>query len=67
MCEVKVYGEYGCFTRPENKAEPVSYEAITPSAARGILESIYWKPEFEWHVREVEILSRGRDSVWPVR
>lgn len=53
---VKVWGEYACFTRPEMKVERVSYPVITPSAARGVLEAIFWKPEFEWRVREIHVL-----------
>lgn len=54
--EVKVWGDYACFTRPEMKAERVSYPVMTPSAARGILEAIFWKPEFQWQVREIHVL-----------
>jgi len=54
--EVKVWGEFACFTRPEMKAERVSYPVMTPSAARGALEAIFWKPEFAWHVREIWVL-----------
>lgn len=54
--EVKVAGSYACFTRPEMKVERVSYEVMTPSAARGILEAIFWKPEFQWRVREIRVL-----------
>lgn len=53
---VKVWGDYACFTRPEMKVERVSYEVMTPSAARGLLEAIYWKPEFQWQVRHIHIL-----------
>ncbi len=53
---VKVWGDYACFTRPEMKAERVSYPVMTPSAARGVLESIFWKPEFQWRVREIWVL-----------
>lgn len=56
LVEVKVWGRYGCFTRPENKVERLSYPIITPSAAVGILESIYWKPEFRWQVTEIGVL-----------
>ena len=52
----KVWGEHACFTRPEMKVERVSYEVMTPSAARGILEAIYWKPEVEWRVRQIAVL-----------
>ena len=55
MCLV-VYGENACFTRPEMKVERVSYEVITPSAARGIFEAIMWKPAIRWEVSKIEIL-----------
>jgi len=55
--EVKVWGEFACFTRPEMKVERVSYPVMTPSAARGLLEAIFWKPEFAWQVREIWVLS----------
>lgn len=54
--EVKVWGEWACFTRPEMKVERVSYPVMTPSAARGVLEAIFWKPEFQWQVREIAVL-----------
>jgi len=54
--EVKVWGDYACFTRPEMKVERVSYPVMTPSAARGMLEAIFWKPEFAWSVREIAVL-----------
>jgi CRISPR-associated protein Cas5d len=53
---VKVWGERACFTRPEMKVERVSYPVMTPSAARGVLEAIFWKPEFAWRVREIAVL-----------
>ncbi len=53
---VKVWGERACFTNPAFKVERVSYEVPTPSAARGILSSIFWKPEFEWRVRKIYVL-----------
>ena len=55
--QVKVWGDFACFTRPEFGVERVSYEVMTPSAARGVLEAIFWKPEFRWRVREIEVLS----------
>ncbi len=58
--EVKVWGELACFTRPEMKAERVSYSVMTPSAGRGILEAIFWKPEFSWQVREIWVLKEIR-------
>ena len=54
--EVKVWGDLACFTRPEMKVERVSYDVMTPSAARGVLEAIFWKPEFSWQVREIWVL-----------
>lgn len=51
-----VWGDYALFTRPEMKVERVSYDVITPSAARGILEAIYWKPQFRWNIRQIEVL-----------
>lgn len=53
---VKVWGEFACFTRPEFGAERVSYPVMTPSAARGVLEAIFWKPEFVWQVQEIQVL-----------
>jgi CRISPR-associated protein Cas5d len=54
---VTVWGEYACFTRPENKVERVSYPVMTPSAARGVLEAILWKPEFAWRIAEIAVLA----------
>lgn len=54
--EVCVWGKFACFTRPEMKVERVSYEVMTPSAARGVLESIFWKPEISWQIREIRVL-----------
>lgn len=51
-----VWGDYACFTRPELKAERVSYEVMTPSAARGILSAIYWKPQFRWIIDRIHVL-----------
>lgn len=53
---VRVRGDFALFTRPENKVERVSYPVMTPSAARGILEAIYWHPEFTWKIREIHVL-----------
>lgn len=58
--EVKVWGEFACFTRPEMKVERVSYPVMTPSAARGALEAVFWKPEFAWQVREIWVLKEIR-------
>lgn len=54
---VEVAGPYACFTRPELKTERVSYPVMTPSAARGVLEAIYWKPEFDYLVTAIEVLN----------
>jgi len=51
-----VWGERACFTRPEMKVERVSYDAMTPSAARGILEAIHWKPAIRWQVDRIHVL-----------
>ena len=53
---LKVWGDYACFTRPEMKVERVSYDVITPSAARAIFEAILWKPAIRWQVTRIEVL-----------
>lgn len=53
---LKVWGSYACFTRPEMKAERVSYDVMTPSAARGILEAVYWKPAIRWIIDRIHVL-----------
>ena len=55
---VKVSGDYALFTRPEFSAERVSYDVMTPSAARGILEAIFWKPEMVWKIKEIQVLQK---------
>lgn len=57
---LKVFGDYALFSRPEMKVERVSYDVITPSAARGILEAIYWKPQIRWVVDELTVLKPVR-------
>lgn len=54
---LEVWGPLACFTRPEFKVERVSYEVITPSAARAIFESIFWKPAIHWQVTKIEVLN----------
>ncbi len=54
--KLQVSGERACFTRPEMKVERVSYDVITPSAARGILEAIHWKPAFTWRIERLTVL-----------
>src|SRR3954454_12574179 len=53
---LQVSGEYACFTRPEMKVERVSYDVLTPSAARGILEAIHWKPAIRWMIDRIRVL-----------
>jgi CRISPR-associated protein Cas5d len=53
---VRVWGDFACFTRPEMKVERVTYPVMTPSAARGVLEAIFWKPEVVWRVQEIWVL-----------
>ena len=53
-------GEFACFTRPEFKTERVSYEVMTPSAACGILKSIFWKPAVRWAIEEIAVLKPVR-------
>ncbi len=52
-----VQGDFACFTRPEMKVERVSYDVITPSAARAIFESICWKPAIRWQVQKIDVLN----------
>lgn len=54
---LEVWGDYACFTRPEMKVERVSYDVITPSAARAIFESILWKPAIRWKITKIEVLN----------
>jgi CRISPR-associated protein Cas5d len=56
MIALHVWGDYACFTRPEMKAERVSYDVMTPSAARGILEAIHWKPAIVWVIDRIHVL-----------
>ena len=53
---IRVRGEYSLFTRPEMKVERVSYDVITPTAARGILEAVYWKPAIRWVIDKIHVL-----------
>ena len=54
---LEVWGDMACFTRPELKVERVSYDVITPSAARAIFEAIFWKPAIRWQVTKIEVLN----------
>ena len=53
---IRVSGDYALFTRPEMKVERVSYDVITPSAARGIIEAVYWKPAIRWVIDKIHVL-----------
>jgi len=55
--KVEVWGDYACFTRPEMKVERVSYDVITPSAARGLIEAIYWHPGLKWQVDRIYVMN----------
>jgi CRISPR-associated protein Cas5d len=57
---LKVAGDHACFTRPEMKVERVSYDVMTPSAARGILEAIHWKPAIRWVIDRIHVLNSIR-------
>lgn len=57
VVRVKVTGDYACFTRPDLKVERMTYPCMTPSAARGVLDAILWKPEFQWYVRRIIVLN----------
>jgi CRISPR-associated protein Cas5d len=57
---LRIWGDYACFTRPENKVERLSYDVITPSAARGILEAVYWKPAVRWIVERIHVYREPR-------
>lgn len=54
---VEVWGDYALFTRPEMKVERVSYDVMTPSAARGLLEAIYWHPGMKWVIDRIYVLN----------
>lgn len=56
LFRLKVWGDNACFTRPEMKVERVSYDVMTPSAARGIVEAILWKPAIRWHIAQIDVL-----------
>jgi CRISPR-associated protein Cas5d len=57
---LKVWGDYACFTRPEMKVERVSYDVMTPSAARGIFEAVHWKPAIRWVIDAIHVLEKPR-------
>lgn len=55
--QLEVWGDYACFTRPELKVERVSYDVMTPSAARGLLESIFWHPGLQYVIRNIYVMN----------
>ena len=56
MIRIKLWGDFACFTRPDLKVERMTYPCMTPSAARGALDAILWKPEFIWHIHKISVL-----------
>lgn len=54
---VEAWGDYALFTRPEMKVERVSYDVMTPSAARGLIEAVYWHPGLRWHIDRIYVLN----------
>lgn len=60
LITIRVWGDYACFTRPEMKVERVSYPICTPSAARGILEAIYWEPQMYYVIDTIAVVKKGR-------
>ena len=60
LVSIRAWGDYACVTRPELKAERVSYSVLTPSAARGILEAIFYEPQIAYVVHEITVVRRGR-------
>lgn len=64
--KIKVWGARACFTRPESKVDRVSYPIMTPSAARGVLEAIYWRPEMYWRVLQIWNLKPVKWFSWVV-
>ena len=57
LLSVRVWGDFACWTRPEMKVERVTYPVMTPMGARGLLEAIFWKPEFVWDVRQIDVIN----------
>ncbi len=59
LVHLRVWGDFACVTRPEMKAERVSYPILTPSAARGVLEAIYWEPQMHYLIDSIGVIKRG--------
>ena len=64
---VKVWGEYALFSRPDLKVERLSYPLMTPSAARGVLDAILFRPQMRWHVRKITVLRPDFPAGFPAR
>lgn len=62
--QIRVRGPLACFTRPEMKVERFSYDVMTPSAARGVLQAILWKPQMAWRVHAIQVLAPIRRSAF---
>lgn len=60
LITLRVWGDFACFTRPEMKVERVSYPVMTPSAARGILEALFWEPQMFYLIDSIRVVKRGR-------
>ena len=60
LITLRVWGDFACFTRPEMKVERVSYPVMTPSAARGILEAIFWEPQMYYLIDSIRVVKRGQ-------
>lgn len=60
LVTLRVWGDFACYTRPEMKVERVSYPVITPSAARGILEAVFWEPQMFYLIDSIRVVKRGR-------
>ncbi|WNV03154.1 type I-C CRISPR-associated protein Cas5c [Candidatus Methylospira mobilis] len=59
LITIRAWGDYACFTRPEMKVERVSYPVMTPSAARGLLEAIFWEPQIYYLIDAIHVIQRG--------
>ncbi len=59
LITLRVWGDFACFTRPEMKVERVSYPVMTPSAARGILEAVFWEPQMFYLIDSIRVVKRG--------
>ena len=57
---LRVWGDFACFTRPEMKVERVSYRVPTPSAARGVLEAVFWEPEMYYLIDSITVTKPGK-------